>query len=268
MIEILIGIGCVLLAIGVIPLVVKAVKRRELLYPIFAACGLVMIIAGGIVWLIQAEVGITQSNASQVQASVAIAATVVAAGGIFFIARQLVIATRQLGIADRSLRQAARASLDAVRTQHNWELFEHEVDPGLPELPSPAANKEYWKWRMAHLDHLSLLHTQWLDHESGTINDEAIKGWIGWAKLLLKELDRDRQEAIKKWKTIKRRAAEPQIEDIMEFPGTSLRLKALLHISEPHNWDLFPPKFVAWLLKDCKFSCLGLSPKRDASKGD
>lgn len=161
----------------------------------------------------------------------------------------------------RSQSQAVRASLDIVILEHNWKLFEYKVDPGLPELPSLAGNKDYWKWRMVHLDHLNLLHTRWTYYTSvALVGPEEIKALIGWAQLLLGVLQNDRKEAIRKLKE-KEPAAEPETREIMVFEETSPRLKALLHISELHNWDLLPHKFVSWLLDECEFSSLGLSKK-------
>jgi hypothetical protein len=160
------------------------------------------------------------------------------------------------------LRQAARASLDVVRTEHNWKLFEHEANPGLPGLPSMVGNKEYWKWRLVHLDHLNLLHTQWLDYNSGAIGDDEIEGWKSWAKLILEELQGDRKNAIDKLREHdKTLTGEPTARQLMEFWETSWRLKALFHISELHNWDLFPRGFVRWLLCECNFRELVLREK-------
>lgn len=165
----------------------------------------------------------------------------------------------------KSLSQAARASLDVVMLEHNWKLFEYKVDPGLPELPSLAGNKDYWKWRMVHLDHLNLLHTRWIYYKSVALGPEEIKALIGWAQLLLGVLQNDRQEATRKLRE-KEPAAEPETREIMEFEGTSPRLKALLHISELHNWDLFPHEFVTWLLDECGFASLGLSEKSSGKR--
>ena len=167
----------------------------------------------------------------------------------------------------KSLSQAARASMDGVMIEHNWKLFENETDPGLPGLPSMSTNKEYWRWRMVHLDHVNLLHTRWVDYKDGAITDEEIKGLIGWAQLLLEELQNDRQEAINNW-TSEGHTSEPTTADIMEFEKTSPRLKALLHISELHNWDLFPCNFVQWLRYQCNFRSLGLSEKNSGERSN
>ena len=254
-------IGYVLLVIAIVASAVKALKlKRWRWQEIVGFIGLVLIAVVVIIFLARVGwigvlkwLGITESNANLVQALATIFAGLVALGGVVSI-------VWQLKIAERSLRQAARASLDVVRTEHNWKLFEYKVDPGLPGLPSWAGNEEYWKWRIVHLDHLNLLHTQWIYWRSGAIGDEEINGWIGWAELLLGELQNDRQQAIKKL-TDKEPAAEPETRKIMQFEETSPRLKALLHISELHNWDLFPHDFVTWLLDKCNFRSLGLSEK-------
>ncbi len=180
-------------------------------------------------------------------------------------AKQVKVTQNLVDETKRSLSQAARASLDVVRTEHNWKLFEYEVDPGLPGLPSLAKDKEYWKWRMTHLDHLSLLHTQWKDREAKAIDDEEINSWMNWAQLLLGEFQKDRQEAITKLRD-KEPGSEPDTRKIMESEETSSRLKALLHISELHNWDIYPCDFVKWLREKCNFESLGLSEKKSLEK--
>ncbi len=100
----------------------------------------------------------------------------------------------QLKTAIKNLRQATQSSTDVIRNQHNWNLFTNKVDPGLPGLPS-SDDTEYWKWRMTHLDHLNLLHTQWSNRPF--VGSKAqLQGWVGWAQLLLQVLEEDRKHAI------------------------------------------------------------------------
>jgi hypothetical protein len=262
--KLLLVIGYLLLAVGVVALIVTAKRWRKLdLWQTVVISGFVVTTVGGIARLTQLDwtdlsswVGITQSNANQVQVLATIFAGLVALVGIFFI-------VRQLKITERGLRQAARANLDIARTEHNWKLLEYKVDPGLPGLPSWPENEEYWKWRIVHLDHLNLLHTQWIDYNSRAISQEEIRGWIGWARLFLEELQRDRDRAIEELRKKEGPITRPTARQIMEFEKTSPRLKALLHISELHNWDLFPPTFVTWLLDECRFSSLGLARKHE-----
>jgi len=163
--------------------------------------------------------------------------------------------------AKETLRQATqltRANLEMACREHNWKLLECQVNPGLPDLPpNDDANKEYWKWRIVHLDHLGLLMTQWQGWRSKALTKDEMEAWQGWAGLLRGELERDRSEALKRLGTESASARQ-----IMEFDGTPERLRSLLHISESHNWDMLPADFVAWLLGKCRFETLGLTPKR------
>ena len=259
MFMLLLFIGYLLAVVGIVALVVRAIKWGR--FPLWETVAIMLgaIIVAVIHGLTIAGIErkwtdllslleITKYNANQVQALATIFAGLIALVGIFLI-------VRQLKITERGLRQAARASLDMVRTEHNWKLFKHKVDPGLPGLPSRVLNEEYWRWRFVHLDHLSLLHTQWIDYDSGAISSKEIKGWICWAKhLILRELKADREDAEKK-------LGSADTQQIMAYDKTSPRLKALLHISELHNWDVYPHKFVQWLLKECGFGCLKLSRK-------
>ena len=151
--------GAILFILGVVSKLYKIKKKDRLgLSESVVVGGAVLMLLGGIsqviIWQNNLDwdwlnlfnlLGITEQNASQIQVLVTIVAGLVALGAMFLIIHQLTIT-------ERSLRQAARASLDVVRTEHNWKLFEYEVDPGLPELPSQKDDKEYWKWRMVHLD--------------------------------------------------------------------------------------------------------------------
>lgn len=164
-------------------------------------------------------------------------------------ARNLVAETR------KSLYQAARARRDLVRSEHNWKLYEHKINPGLPGLPDPSENEEYWKWRIVHLSHLNLLHTEWLDFKAEATRREDLEGWQKWAILLSQELSGDLNDATERWKQ-ENLGKIPELTDLREFRHTSLRLRAMLDISLLHKWDLLPDNFVVWLRDDCGFQFL------------
>ena len=255
--------GCILFLIGIIPLLVRTKRCKGLqCWDIsFIVCGFVVIIVSVALWLTGVDwedlaswVGVNNANGAQVLAT--LFAGLVALVGI-------ILVVRQLKMAERSLRLAARASLDEVRTRHNWELFQHRIVPGLPGLPPREGNEEYWNWRMVHLDHLSLLQTQLIAYKSGALNNEDIKAVKRWAFLILEELQRDRHNAISDLREKdKTPTAEPTTSQITGFDGTSPRLRAFLHISELHNWDMYPSSFVTWLLDECRFDSLDLSSKK------
>ena len=157
----------------------------------------------------------------------------------------------------RQTTQLTRANLEMACREHNWKLLELQVDPGLPGLPpNDEAHKEYWKWRIVHLDHLGLLMTQWQGMQSNALSKHEMEAWKGWAGLLRGELERDRSEALKGFDT-----ESPSARQIMEFEGTPERLRSLLHISESHNWDTLPADFVQWLRDECQFRTLVRSAK-------
>ena len=159
----------------------------------------------------------------------------------------------------RQTTQLTRANLEMACREHNWKMLELQVNPGLPDLPpndEEDKHKEYWKWRIVHLDHLGLLMTQWQGMQSNALSKHEMEAWKGWAGLLRGELERDRAEALK------RLGESASARQIMESKDTSERLRSLLHISESHNWDMLPEDFVEWLLDKCQFRTLGLTPKR------
>ena len=160
------------------------------------------------------------------------------------------------------LNQAARAHLDATRSTHNWQMFANEVEPGLPGLPTIGENREYWKYRMVHLDHLNLLATRWEDYQDNVMSHQQLQGWVRWSRLLLQVLKDDRDYEVQRLGYGNSDKHIQVTRQLMDF-GIHPRLKALLHITELHGWDLWPAEFVDWLLDVCGYSELHLSRVED-----
>jgi len=99
---------------------------------------------------------------------------------------------------------------------------------------------------MVHLDHLNILHTQWMEHtQFKTISDKEIQGWIGWAKLLSTQLKEDSENKINKKENISKvDETKEQVINTSEDRNTHDRLKAFKDIAVKHNWDIFPKDFV------------------------
>ena len=171
--------------------------------------------------------------------------------------KQSRIIEQQFEIMRDTLRDSGRSSLDAIRTQHNWNLIKHGVDSGLPGLPSKKDPNftEYFNWRIVHFDHLSLLQTEWIKN-----NEKIPDDWKNWIHFLLVPLQEDFNIEVEE-NSLSGLSVEDQAKELANNDKLCFRLRALFDIAFKHNWDLYPEKFVDDLLHQCDFESIGLPSK-------